>query len=280
MDIRFLSTLLNVVQAGSYAQAARRQNLTAATVAQRIHALENDLKLTLFTRAGHTVLPTNSCKALIPRMERIVAEAAQLHGDADCHGLSGTFRLGAISTVLADKAPSIVDRFAKRAPNAKLTLLPGTSAQLYQDLCDGVLDLAMISSPAFVLPKILTCRPVASQPLVLVVPQSEFSEDISALCTQNPLLIYDRLSWGGKMIWDSLSALIPQPTILCELDALETIATLVARGMGVSVLPQWAGLSEFAGIRLIPFPGPSRQIIALASIAPERPNLIELCLAD
>ncbi|MFY0680145.1 MAG: LysR family transcriptional regulator [Thalassovita sp.] len=273
-----MSTLLAVVQSGSYAQASRQQNLTAATVAQRIRALETDLKLTLFIRSGHTVVPTDSCRALLPRIQRIVEEASQLRGDADENGLSGPLRLGAISTVLTDYAPAIVDRFAQSAPNAKLTILPGTSAQLYQDLRAGNLDLAMISAPPFALPKSLISYPIADQSLVLVVPESEPSNDIAAICARHQMLVYDRQAWGGKIIWDRLAAMAVPIDILCELDALETIVSLVAGGTGVALLPQWQGLSTQGGVRLVPCDGPKRQIVAVAARGAARPALIDLCL--
>lgn len=34
------------------------------------------------------------------------------------------------------------------------------------------------------------------------------------------------------------------PRILCELDALETIAIMVQSGLGVAVVPKWTGLVD------------------------------------
>jgi DNA-binding transcriptional LysR family regulator len=45
MDIRFLESLIAVVETGSIAGAARLQYLTAAAVSQRIQALEKEIQL-------------------------------------------------------------------------------------------------------------------------------------------------------------------------------------------------------------------------------------------
>jgi DNA-binding transcriptional LysR family regulator len=280
MDIRFLSSLVAVAETGSFARAARQQNLTSATVAQRIRALEMTLNLSLVTRVGQTVLPTDQCKALLPRIKHILREAGHLRGDADANGRSGLFRLGAISTALGDTVPAIVQRFAALAPDAALKIQPGTSAALYNAVCAGDLDLALIVAPPFALSKGLTAHGVTDQPMVLVVPEAEVETDAAAICARNPILVYDRTSWGGQIAWAVLTRLCDPLDIRCELDALETIATLVARGLGVSVLPRWGGLQDTVGIRTIPLNGPVRRIIAVASVAPVRPALVALCMGE
>ena len=48
MNTAFLQSFVTVVEHGSIAEAARRLNLTAAAVAQRIHALESEIGTRLF----------------------------------------------------------------------------------------------------------------------------------------------------------------------------------------------------------------------------------------
>lgn len=280
MDIRFLASLVAVAETGSFAHAARQQNLTAATVAQRIRALEASLNLPLVARAGQTVLPTDQCRSLLPRIKRILSEAGHLRGDADQNGRSGLFRLGAISTALGDTVPAIVQRFASQAPDAELKIQPGTSSGLYDAVSTGDLDLAIIVAPPFAIPKGLIAFGIADQPMVLVVRDTEAETDPVALCARNPILVYDRTSWGGQIAWAVLSTLGGGLDIRCELDALETIATLVARGLGISVLPQWAGLRDQLGIQTLQLTGPARKLIALTSAAPARPALVALCLNE
>ena len=68
---------------------------------------------------------------------------------------------------------------------------------------------------------------VTDQPMVLVVPEAEVETDAAAICARNPILVYDRASWGGQIAWAALTALCDPLDIRCELDALETIATEV-----------------------------------------------------
>src|SRR3546814_15632455 len=54
MDLRFLQTFVHVVELGSIAKAARFQDLTPASVQQRLRALDALMGSQLLTRAGRS----------------------------------------------------------------------------------------------------------------------------------------------------------------------------------------------------------------------------------
>src|SRR5450830_1448752 len=90
----------------SIADAARSENLTAGAVSQRIHALECELGFELLSRHGHTAKATESCLNILPRIRHIVREVDLISDDADPTGLTGTLKIGAISTALTGLLPS------------------------------------------------------------------------------------------------------------------------------------------------------------------------------
>lgn len=100
LEIRYLKSLIAVVDSGSIAEAARSEHLTAAAIGQRVQVLERELGFALLSRSGHSAQPTQACTLLLPRARRLVREAALLQGDASVDGLRGTLRIGAVSTVL------------------------------------------------------------------------------------------------------------------------------------------------------------------------------------
>ena len=55
METAFLQSFVLVAETGSMAEAARRQDLTPAAVAQQVRALERELRATLVARSGRTV---------------------------------------------------------------------------------------------------------------------------------------------------------------------------------------------------------------------------------
>lgn len=277
MDSRFLRSLIATIEHGSIAEAARAENLTAAAVSQRIQALERELGFALLSRQGHTATPTEACQHILRRARHIVHEVALLAGDADPQGLSGTLRIGAISTAMTDKIPAVLRHFSSVAPKVKPTLLPGTSKALYQAVLAGEIDAAILVAPPFALPKGLQGHVLGKEPLVLLSKLPPVDGVTAAL--QQAYLRYDPQAWGGRFGEQYLQDQGLQPEAICDLDALETIAMLVADGVGVSLVPHWPGLDKLAvGCYLTPVTEGdyARTLLLLHPQQPARPSLIHL----
>ena len=278
MEIRYLQSLLAVVDSGSIAEAARTEHLTAAAIGQRVQVLERELGLALLSRSGHTAQPTPACERLLPRARRLVREAALLQGDADIDGLGGSLRIGAVSTALTGLLPRALRRFTQAAPEAKAVIVPGTSRALYRMLQAGEIDAALIVAPPFALPKTLRAVALRSEALVLLAPPGTRGSP-QALLRKLAYIRYDPSAWGGRHAAQWLADQEIAPTVLCDLDALEAIALLVSDGMGVSLVPQWAGFERFVGeCRAQPLAGDgyARSMLLVSPLAPDSPQMLAL----
>ncbi len=278
MEIRYLKSLIAVVDSGSIAEAARIEHLTAAAIGQRVQVLERELGFKLLSRSGYTAQPTQAGSALLPRARRMVREAALLKSDASVDGLSGTLRIGAISTVLTGLLPSALRKFTSAAPDAKGVIVPGTSRGLFRMLQAGEIDAALIVDPPFALPKTLSAVCLRHEPLVLLTPQGA-GVSPTKLLRDLPYIRYDPNAWGGRYAAGWLADQGIEPSVLCDLDALEAIAMLVSDGMGVSLVPHWMGIERFASdCRLIPIPGATyeRSIMLVRNIEPDFPQMLDL----
>ena len=94
MDTRFLESFVMVVEHGSVAEAARRLNLTAAAVAQRLRALENDIGTTLVARSGRTVRATEAGAAVLAQAQSLLREVRDLRTLANEQNFAGELSLG------------------------------------------------------------------------------------------------------------------------------------------------------------------------------------------
>lgn len=243
MDVRFLSSVIEVVEVGSIAEAARNQNLTSAAISQRIKSLENTLGCELLNRSGHSANPTDKCLRILPRLKRIIAEVEGINGDIDDSGLSGELRVGSISTVLSGVLPKIIKELSLIAPNLKVNIVPGTSAELYRSLTDKKIDVALTVDPPFSIPKYLKQEALYSEELGLICKEKQ-NRKVSQIISSTPYVQYDRLSWGGRLVENYLFDNKIEVTPVCELDSLESIALMVKQGMGISLIPIWKGMEE------------------------------------
>jgi DNA-binding transcriptional LysR family regulator len=239
MDTRFLESFVTVVDNGSIAEAARRLNLTSAAVAQRIRALESEIGARLLSRSGRTVRPTEAGAAILDHSRDFVQKIRDLKSIAN-NGTSGELRLGAVSTAISGLLPGILALLIEKYPQIEIYMLPGTSAELYQKVLDGDLDAAVIAQPPFAIPKACGWHVLRAEPLVVLTPASLSVRDPHATLSTQPFIRYDRNNWGGRLVDGYLRRAGIRPHDRFELDGLEAIAVLVDRGLGVSVVPDWA----------------------------------------
>lgn len=281
MDIEFLRSLASVVDAGSIAEAARRQNLTAAAIGQRIRKLERQIGIALFEKVGVAARPTPGCETLLPHIRALIADADSLIERLDETGLSGSLRMGAISTEIGATIPRVLDRLKTACPRVHLSVVPGTSQQLYEALNLGTLDLALTVRPEFPLPGSRNVVPLKRQKIVLLSPKGTHGS-VEQILGTIPFIRYDARSWGGEMIESHLAGLAVPRDVLCDIDSLETIAVMVGNGMGASVVPAWDGIELF-GPRLTITPMPEtaghREICLIHDLPVRLPRVIEIITA-
>ena len=93
------------------------------------------------------------------------------------------------------------------------------------------------------------------EPFVVLTPASLAARDAHAVLAQEPFIRLDRKVYAGRLIDGYLRKAGIQPKERYELDGLELIAVMVDRGLGVSLLPDWAPpWPEGLSLRKLPLP--------------------------
>lgn len=240
METRFIDSFITIAESRSMAEAARRLNITPTALAQRMHALEDELHVKLFERSGRTVQLTESGARVLARARRFQREVRELKAAASAEMFAGELRLGAISTALTGILPDILSSLAGRYPNVDVYIATGVSGTLYHQLISEALDAALIIEPQFAVPKSLVWHVLRSEPLKVLAPRSLAHVPPLELLATQPLIRYDRNNWGGRLADAYLQQRQIFPRERFELDTLDAIALLVERGLGVSLVPDWA----------------------------------------
>ena len=281
MDLSFLKSLLLVVDSGSISQAARKQQLTGAALRQRIAAIERDLGVSLITRSGHTCLPTQACKDLLPRARHMLNEWDLLREDVDTAGISGQLKIGAISTALTGLMPKALRAIAIQAPRLTPFLRPGSSNDLYQALLSEQLDAIVTVAPPFATPKTITAVTLRKEQLVLITP-AEATISVKQQLSNQLYIRYDAASWGGRFAQQYILDQRLKPRLLCELDGLEAIALMVGEKLGVSLVPSWQGLNNLKGkVQITPISGAKyhRTIVLMVRQTSAKSDKIKLLMS-
>lgn len=244
MTLEQLETFVTVSRARGFSRAAVLLNLAQPTLSGRIAALERELGAPLFHRRGHTLVLTDTGRALLPYAERIMAlklEGQQAARRA-ARGDLGQLTLGANPSCSQYVAPRLVERYVRAHPHDRARVHTQLSPSLMEALLDGVIELALCAL-ARVEPRadILWRH---SAPLLLVAASSHPLARVGA-CERSDLAHYTILSTQTGPTRLGLSRIMPTGSeVRVEATAGEVMRQLLMHGVGVSVLPEIAVWDE------------------------------------
>ncbi|WP_158880903.1 LysR family transcriptional regulator [Rhodanobacter sp. L36] len=283
MDTQFLHTFITIVDQGSMAAAARVLNITPAAVAQQIRTLEREIGATLIARVGRTVSVTEEGSRILQRSRDLLRNVADLRSVANENGVSGELRLGACPTALAGMLPDVLALMVETFPQINVFIKPGYSADLYRAVETGDLDAAMVLQAPYALPKTCEWQLLREEPLIVLAPSSMADRNPHELLATQPLIRYDRNQWGGRQAdeYMRINGIVPRERF--ELNALNAIAVMVDRGLGVSLVPDWAQpWPEGLNLARIPLPCPAvpRRIGIVWSRSSVRVRLVTVFLQE
>lgn len=240
MDTEFLKTFVMVVDGGSIAEAARRLNLTPASVALRMRTLEKEFGARLLVRSGRTVTPTEAGRALTELGRNLLRDVSNLKSALTAESPTGELRIGAVPTAITGLMPKILTTLQEVYPGLEIHIVPGQSAELHAKVLNGELDGAIIIEPYFALPKACGWAVLREEPLLVIVPTSMAGRDAHTVLATEPFIRYGRSFWGGRLVHNYLTQARIRPRERFELSTLDAIAVMVDRGLGVSLVPDWS----------------------------------------
>ena len=263
MELRYLQTFVATVDCGSVAEAARRLDITAAAVAARLKALEEELGTSLVRRSGRAVKPTLAGLNILARAREMLRAERDLRAMASDEASLGELALGTFVSALTTVLPPVLKRLYADNPDLSVSVVSNASTELCRLVAAGELDAAVVVEPQFALHKTCAWLPLMDEPLVVVAHVTHLHRDAHDLLRTEPFIRYDRSVWGGQLADKYLheQGIVPRQRL--EINGLMSIAVMVSEGLGVSLLPDWSALwSGQLAIGRVPLPGdaPVRRI--------------------
>ena len=148
MEIRHLRQILAVRDHGSFAKAAEALNMAQPALSKSMAKLEDELRLTIFTRTSTGSELTPMGEMIAERAERVMAATRNLARDAAliAGGDTGVVRLGATSLLSDTLLPQLLVRLADAHPQLRLAIEFGTSNRLLPLVQSREIDLVICSA--------------------------------------------------------------------------------------------------------------------------------------
>ena len=238
MSIRALRTLISVHRHGSFRAAAEAEHLTPAAVSQQMRNLETAWDLALFERARRTPKLTEVGLALVAEASAVVGSYDALADKVRSRGdISGELTLGAVPTTLTGLMPLALSQLKVLHPGLQIRIVPGLSHQLLLQLDRGQIHAAVISRPE-ILPPSLTFSKIAEEELVLLVAAGTQPRPPKDLLRAEPFIRLNRDAVVGRQIeaWLQSNDIVVDDAM--ELEGLDAISSMVAAGIGISIVPK------------------------------------------
>ena len=147
MDVEKCEILATVLEYGNIRKAAERLGYTPSGVSRAIAALEQECGITLLSRSKSGVSSTESCRQLIPFMDRAISQKRTLERAASdlLNAESGTLRIGTAYPQYHGILASLLGEFRKARPGVEISLVERNSTPLIKMLEEGDLDIAIAS---------------------------------------------------------------------------------------------------------------------------------------
>jgi DNA-binding transcriptional LysR family regulator len=265
------------------AAAARSLGLSSSGIAQQLHALERELDAPLIVRVGRTMRMTEQGGRILAHARQLLRDAADLRSIANDGSLRGELRLGACTTPLVGMLPQILARVSDKFPEITVHIQSASSSQLHREVELGNLDAAFVLEAPYPLSKTCEWMTLREEPLILLAPRALADHDVHTLLRELPFIRYDRNQWGGRSADQYLRAVEIVPSERFELNALNAIAVMVDRGLGVSLVPDWAPpWPEGIDVARLSLPRPivARRVGIVWSRATVRTRLVRLLLEE
>lgn len=279
MDTQALVCFIKVVHCGSIAEASRHLNIAPTTIAQRIRTLESQIGCALVQRSGRTVKPTTAGIGILKHASDILKSVDAIYASASNTDLPpGPLRLGATPTVVASILPDVLAAWSQRFPTIDVFIQPDITRKLYDKLLCQELDLAILTHPRFKFDKTCVWKQLRAEKLILLSHRDVKVTDVLDTLASESFIRYDRQTVAGALINDYLDVQKISIQARFELDGIFPIAELVARQLGVAILPDSPVINRFApSVRKWPLPPPCpyRVIGALWERASIRSRLTE-----
>jgi DNA-binding transcriptional LysR family regulator len=240
LNLDQLRSLIEVVERGSFTEAAKRLHLTQPAISQQIRELERRCGLRLVERVGKRAFATAAGRELIVRGQRIIADAehalvvVRQHKD----GIAGRVHIGTGPTALVYLLPPALRKLRDSYPEIEVVVTSGTSHTISEGLLSNVLDIGFTALP--VQSKDLDVIPVRTDPMVAILPATDHSipekltpDDVAS----RPLILeYQRVPHQQlTRAWLQAGGAAVRP--IMEFDSIEAIKSAVAAGLGMAIVP-------------------------------------------
>ncbi|TCJ16002.1 LysR family transcriptional regulator [Rubrobacter taiwanensis] len=244
MNLQRLRYFVVVAEELSFTRAAERLHMAQPPLSYQIRQLEEELGARLFYRNKRNVRLTEAGRLLLEEARRLLVHAEQAASVVQRAGQGevGRLSVGFVPSAANRILPPLLRAFGERFPSVELLLREADPDRLLGSLGDGRVDVGFLYLPLFEQGS-LESRSVSREPFVAVLPDTHPLAARPRVTLQDlaeePFVLTPK--YRGAGLRDKIAAHCRragfEPRVVQEAWLMQTTVSLVAGGIGVTLVP-------------------------------------------
>lgn len=248
---RELEYFVALAEQRHFGRAAQTLGVSQPTLSMQFRKLERRLGGDLVERLPREAILTARGRELLPVARQILELVHQLHSPHA--GTGGRVRIGIIPTLSPYLLPLIDRKLGHSSRQRRISLSEGQTGDLVQRVKDGLIDVAILSTPLY--ERGLVEIELFSEPFYLAVHRK------SALAKRRQVHLHE-IRGEKLLLLEDGHCLRNQALTICNLPpgafdtdlsatSIETLRSMVSMGAGVTLIPKLA-VKQGDGLTYIP----------------------------
>jgi DNA-binding transcriptional LysR family regulator len=266
MELRHLRYFIAVGEELNFTRAAERLNIAQPPLSQQIRQLEEELGVTLFERGTRPLRLTEAGQALLDRSRVLLANLGAVVDEVRRigRGLSGKLAIGFAGSAMFLPLPEAIAGFRQDFPGVEITLDEMLAFEIADGLRKRRIDIGF-ARPGLASDEGFAQRVLLQEPYVAALPEAHELSSRGELSLEElavePFVLYPARPGPSAtdLIVSACQATGFSPRIALEAMHLQTVVSLVAAGIGVSLIPWAAARSNGSrpGVVFVPLSPPA-----------------------
>lgn len=261
-DFLGLEAFVAIAERGSFNKAATHLGITQTALSHRMKKLEDYLGIALLFRTTRQVALSPAGLELFPRAKRLVEEARGMFEELSAEAAVRQERLaiGCLPTLAVDFLPRVLAEFCRRHPGTLVRVFDNSASEIADRVQKGEaeLGLTILTTNRWD----LELKPLVKEPYVVVCPAGHAlarRRNVRWVDIEGEPLIRIATQTGNRiLIDDALGAASERLRWSCEVQHVATAVSLVAAGVGLTVVPRGAvGVVRAQNLASVPLRQPS-----------------------
>ncbi len=254
MNLHLLRLFSAVVEKEGVVAAARSLRLSQPAVSRAVRELETQMGIPLLERTSRRVRLTPEGREIYQQARAIyLAERAVEDTAARLKGLrQGTLHVGASTTIATYVLPPLISAFAKLHPDVDLRLSAVHTRIIVDRLKEHELDVALAEAP--VDDRGIVVTPWRIDQMIVIGaanhPLAGQSLHPNSLAGET-FILREPESGTRAIVVEALRQAGIEPHRVMSIDDTEVIKHVVAEGLGIGVVSQYAVAEQLASKRLV-----------------------------